>query len=203
MNQENSHQDPLLFSRTQVMNLLWLTELILMGIFVLWLVFFYKKGLWEILSPGLFSYRNWLLGVGTGLALLLFSSLLFWVSREYRQVVFEVRSLLIQPIGYGDILVLALLSGVIEELFFRGFLQNEIGVILASIIFGLLHTGFSRRYLPYTLWALTAGLILGYSYLLTQAIIVPIVAHILNNLVSGILFKKYCPPEASASHPQD
>lgn len=179
------------------MNILWITELILMGIFVLWLVFFYKKGLWEILSPGLLNYKNWLLGLGAGTLLLLLSALLFWLSREYREVVFEVRNLLIQPISYSDIFVLALLSGVIEELFFRGFLQNEIGIILASIIFGLLHTGFSRRYLPYTLWALVAGLILGYSYLLTQAIIVPIIAHILNNLVAGILFKKYFSAEPS------
>lgn len=190
MTQENSQPDPILFNRTQIMNLLWVTELVLMGIFVLWLIFSYKEGLWTLVSPGLTDYKNWLMGIGLGLGLLACSAFLFKISREYREVVLEVRSLLIEPIGHKDISVLALLSGAVEELFFRGFLQNEAGVIVASVIFGLVHAGFSRKYLPYTLWAVGAGFILGYAYLTSHSLIVPILAHIVNNLAAGIWLKR-------------
>jgi membrane protease YdiL (CAAX protease family) len=42
-------------------------------------------------------------------------------------------------LGVREILVLACCSAISEEIFFRGVLQREVGIVAASAVFGLLH----------------------------------------------------------------
>ncbi len=46
---------------------------------------------------------------------------------------------ILTPFSYVQIVFLALLSGFVEEWFFRGVLQPRFGIILTSIVFGLSH----------------------------------------------------------------
>jgi len=48
-----------------------------------------------------------------------------------------------------------------EEVFFRGALMPWIGLVPQAILFGLLHIGPSKRFLPWTAWALLMGLVFG------------------------------------------
>ncbi len=83
----------------------------------------------------------------------------------------------------------AVIAPVAEEVFFRGVLQTVLGnvlrrrgaaIIMASILFGVVHLGQ-----PQAVPALVAmGLILGYAYERTGALLVPIAAHAAFNLKS-------------------
>lgn len=85
-----------------------------------------------------------------------------------------------------NIIVIALLPAILEEVFFRGAMQRTminlvkyrfLGILLTSIIFSLLHfqlfSCIPRVFL---------GLFLGYLYVISQNIIVPIIFHFINNL---------------------
>jgi membrane protease YdiL (CAAX protease family) len=83
-----------------------------------------------------------------------------------------------------DCIVLAVASGVAEEAFFRGVLQPALGWLLASLVFGLVHFVPKRALLPWTGFALAAGLVLGALFESTGNLVAPIVAHVAINAVN-------------------
>jgi membrane protease YdiL (CAAX protease family) len=83
-----------------------------------------------------------------------------------------------------ECIVLAVASGVAEEAFFRGVLQPALGWLLASLIFGLVHFAPKRELLPWTGFALAAGLVLGALFESTGNLVAPIVAHVGINAVN-------------------
>ncbi len=90
----------------------------------------------------------------------------------------------IGPLETRDVLILALVSGFGEELFFRGMLQPLVGYAVASVLFGILHVGPSRAFLPWTLFALAGGFLLGGIVELTGALGPAILAHFVVNFVN-------------------
>lgn len=76
-------------------------------------------------------------------------------------------------IGPGEAVLLSAMAGLSEEVFFRGVLQAEIGLPLASLIFGFLHPINPA----YVIWAVLLGAYLGGAYLLTDSLLVPILIH--------------------------
>lgn len=85
------------------------------------------------------------------------------------------------PVQLG---VLALLSGTAEEIFFRGALQPWVGLVVASLAFGLMHLGPTRAFLPWTIWALVMGLCFGALVAWTGHLVGAIVAHVAINAVN-------------------
>jgi uncharacterized protein len=88
---------------------------------------------------------------------------------------------------------LGLLPGLSEELLFRGIMLPALGfnlaaVAVSSILFGVLHLSGNGQW-PYVVWATIVGFALGYCALITGNLVVPVVAHIITNLVSGLLWK--------------
>jgi len=83
-----------------------------------------------------------------------------------------------------ECIVLAVVSGVAEEVFFRGVLQPLLGWLLASLIFGGVHFVPKREMLPWTGFALAAGLVLGALFESTGNLVAPIVAHVGINAVN-------------------
>ena len=86
-----------------------------------------------------------------------------------------------------------LLPGLSEELLFRGVMLpalgfNHLAVIVSSICFGVLHLSGSGQW-AYVFWATIVGVMLGYSAFFSGNLLVPIVAHIVTNLVSSYLWK--------------
>ncbi len=91
------------------------------------------------------------------------------------------------PLGLTiNIIVIALLPAIMEEVFFRGAMQKTmiklvkyrfLGILLTSILFSLIHfqpfSSIPRVFL---------GLFLGYLYVFSKNIIYPIIFHFLNNL---------------------
>ena len=75
------------------------------------------------------------------------------MAREFRQV--------LGGLGSGQILALALLSAVGEEVLFRGVLHPRLGLVPTALLFALLHFPYRRAMLPWTLFALAFGLLAG------------------------------------------
>ena len=73
--------------------------------------------------------------------------------------------------------LLALLSGVAEEAFFRGALQPQVGLLAASLLFGAAHFVPRRELLLWTVFSIAAGLLLGWLFDATGNLVAPIVAH--------------------------
>jgi membrane protease YdiL (CAAX protease family) len=98
-----------------------------------------------------------------------------------------------------DLVLVSILSGVGEEVFFRGALQPLVGLVVASLLFGALHVGPDRRYLVWTLWAVAAGFLFGALYLWTGGILAPVTAHVLHNAATLLLWKRFRRREGSGA----
>jgi membrane protease YdiL (CAAX protease family) len=83
-----------------------------------------------------------------------------------------------------DCILLALVSGLVEEAFFRGVLQPRLGLVLASLIFGLAHLVPKRELLPWAGIAMGMGFLLGGLFITTGNLVAPVVTHIGVNAVN-------------------
>jgi len=99
-----------------------------------------------------------------------------WLAGEMRE--------LLGPIGGRGAAHLAIVSGVGEELFFRGAMQPAVGFVTTSLVFGLIHTGPDRRYLAWTAFAVVLGFALGGILEWTGSLAGPMVAHVAVNYVN-------------------
>ena len=81
-------------------------------------------------------------------------------------------------VGVVDVAVISMAAGIGEELLFRGVLQAEIGLVLASLIFGVLHTGGTGT-LVFGAWVAVMGGVLGGLAIWTEGLLAPMVAHAL------------------------
>ena len=99
------------------------------------------------------------------------------------------------PMTRSEAVVLALLSAIAEELFFRGALQDSFGMWPAAALFSLLHLGPGREFRLWTLFAAVAGIVLGALVLWRGALLAAIVAH---GLVNAVGLSRLAGPEERA-----
>ena len=97
---------------------------------------------------------------------------------------------LLTPFGksltLAEIAALAALSGISEEIFFRGAVQGEIGIVAAAVLFGLLHP----LNISYVIWASSVGFAFGVLYQVTGSLLPPIICHSGYNL-AALLYLRY------------
>ena len=97
---------------------------------------------------------------------------------------------LLTPFGksltLSEISTLAALSGISEEIFFRGAVQAEIGIAGASVLFGLLHP----LNLSYVIWASTVGCAFGVLYQATGSLLPSIICHGVYNF-AALVYLRY------------
>jgi membrane protease YdiL (CAAX protease family) len=89
------------------------------------------------------------------------------------------------------ILVIGVLAGIGEEVFFRGLIQPKVrlytgsihwGIWLTAILFSAIHMQF-YGFLP----RMFLGAIFGYLYVYSGSLVYPILAHIFNNSITVLL----------------
>ncbi len=81
-----------------------------------------------------------------------------------------------------SIVIIAVLSSVGEELFFRGFLTPFLGgVVLQAVLFGLAHQVPGPSRWVWVSWACLVGLAFGAIFALTGSLVGPIAAHAIVN----------------------
>ncbi|MEL6440317.1 MAG: CPBP family intramembrane glutamic endopeptidase [Cyanobacteria bacterium J06621_8] len=133
----------------------------------------------------------WSLGLAAGITLA--SSIIYRLWEAYRRSADIYLELVIKPLLWTDLIWLGLLPGMSEELLFRGVMLPALGlnlgaVLISSLLFGVLHLSGNGQW-PYVVWATIVGFALGYCALITGNLVVPVVAHIITNLISGTLWK--------------
>ncbi len=123
----------------------------------------------------------WGVGVGVGL-LLLWEAGRRWLprARELERAIAD----LLHGLEPSDALGLAVLSGFAEELFFRGAVQGQWGLWVATILFALLHTGPGKPFQLWTVFAAVAGISFGLLVVHLGTLLAPMVAHMLVNGVN-------------------
>jgi membrane protease YdiL (CAAX protease family) len=111
-----------------------------------------------------------------------------WARRLHR----ELRPIA-SSMNVTGILVLALLSGIGEELLFRGLLQPWVGLLPQAVLFGFLHQVRGPSRWVWVTWATTVGLLLGGIFQLSGSLWGPIAAHALVNALNLAFLKQYDP----------
>jgi membrane protease YdiL (CAAX protease family) len=133
------------------------------------------------------------IGVGIGLTVVLISRFLdhhFAWSREMNRTLRRILGN-IRPV---DALMFAVLSGIGEEIMFRGVLLPWIGLAASSLLFGVIH-GFTpgspsqmaaamRQFLPLIIAATVMGFAFGYTVEYTGNILAAVVAHFTINFLN-------------------
>lgn len=130
-----------------------------------------------------------LLGLGGGVALFLMHLLLFFPGGEmnpfYRYIYKPFKENLLSRLpefSLEDIIFIAVMSGIGEEILFRGWIQTYMGIVTASILFGLIHI-WGKEGIGYGVYAVGMGFILGYLYSYTGNLWAPVLAHTVNNFL--------------------
>jgi uncharacterized protein len=186
MNSQNPDIEPL--SRTQILIAMAVTAVVLLGLAKLWLYFGDLQ-----LRPLDFSIVNLGIGIALGLGLTGLSEIIYALWGTYRQSADFYLTMVLTPLAVPDVIWLGILPGLSEELLFRGVMLpaiglDPIGIVLSSLCFGVLHMTDLRQW-PYAVWATAIGMLLGYTMVETGNLLIPIVAHITTNLVSGLSWK--------------
>ncbi len=149
----------------------------------------------EAAAAGLRLGRD--LGAGVAIGLALVAASRFWTRRSRAAAALaDSLRLMLGRLSLGGVLFLALLSGVAEEAFFRGALQPKVGLIAASLLFGLAHFVPRRGLAVWGPAAAVAGLALGLLFEWTGNLVAPVAAHA---VVNGLNLRWLTRPEPGAS----
>lgn len=175
-------------TRIQVLVAIAATALVLLIVARLWLLFASVDQL-----PSQLGVYPISMGVLLGAGITMVSGVLYRIWPKYRRSAEVYLDYILTPLVLPDVLWLGLLPGISEELLFRGVMlpalgANLLALGLSSLCFGLLHMSDWRQW-PYMFWATCVGGLLGYSALASQNLLVPVIAHVFTNMVSGLVWK--------------
>jgi uncharacterized protein len=185
-NSHNPDLEPL--SRTQILIAMAMTSIILFGVAKLWLYFSDLQ-----LRPISISLGSVGIGIAIGVGITGLSSIVYAIWATYRESADFYLTMVLKPLALPDLIWLGLLPGLSEELLFRGVMLpamglDSIGIVLSSLCFGVLHMTNIRQW-PYAVWATIVGMLLAFTMVETGNLLIPIVAHITTNFISGLTWK--------------
>jgi uncharacterized protein len=185
-NSHNPDLEPL--SRTQILIAMAVTSIVLFGVAKLWLYFSDLQ-----LRPISITLGNVGIGIAIGLGITGLSSIVYEIWATYRESADFYLAMVLKPLALPDLIWLGLLPGLSEELLFRGVMLpamglDPIGIVLSSLCFGVLHMTNVRQW-PYAVWATIVGMLLAFTMVETGNLLIPIVAHITTNFISGLTWK--------------
>ena len=140
---------------------------------------------YDAFTPGPTVLKSTLLAVLLISTIHLLSRILIRVAPVFERSSLQMANVLK---GYSclQVMGLALASEIGEELLFRGWLLNETGLWISSILFGLMHVPPNRDWWSWPVFAGVVGYMLGLLYVESQSLIYPIAAH------AGINFVNIC-----------
>jgi membrane protease YdiL (CAAX protease family) len=171
----------------------------MMAIALVWRMGFYGESILFASAQdeleGLHLGRDALIGLVVGLAVVLASRVMTRAT-GWGEAMARALGESLGRISVPDALLLAVASGLGEELFFRGALQPRVGLILATVLFGAVHFVPRRELLPWTGFAMAAGLVLGVLFDWTGSVVAPVVAHtVVNGINLPLLTREYGDPK--------
>ena len=129
------------------------------------------------------------LGVAVGLVIVALSAAAERVFKAYARLADRMAELL-GPLSWPVILLAAVASSMAEECLFRGAVQATLGLLPATLLFAACHLVPDRRFLPWTVFALAAGLVLGLLFEWGGSLAAPIAAHFTINAINLTLLAR-------------
>ena len=177
------------YDRQAVLAMTLWAEIIVLIIAVIWILFA-KIDLRPVL---IFNVQALIMGALAALLVTLLNLAIMHLANIYGEKVYLLKSMkdllnkqmlpLIGHLSFSDSILVAVVSGLCEELFFRGVLQSQCGIISSACAFGLAHLP-RIYYFPYALWATYVGLLMSFLMLKTGSLYSPMIAHALINFAS-------------------
>lgn len=151
--------------------------------------------LWNGLRGREFSFgdslpMSFLLGLLTAVGTVFLGIVAYRSIPVMRRISEELAPSLVDGSSRYSLVLISLFSGIGEEAFFRGAVQEEFGLVVAAVLFGLVHIGPDRRYLVWTAWAILAGFLFGALYNFTGGLLAPVVAHSAHNAATFLLWRR-------------
>jgi membrane protease YdiL (CAAX protease family) len=139
------------------------------------------------------TFSNALLGSCLFVVMLLSDGMLyalfsFGCGQSYRDRHRELASLFAGQ-KIGTMLGGALMAGLGEELIFRGLASGPLYLVLAALVFGLLHH-IRWSLWPFTVWAGYQGCLLALGVSWTGSLFAAMIAHFLHDLAGFLLFRR-------------
>lgn len=134
--------------------------------------------------------------IGTAAAVPPFLLFLFSVSEKaekvpligsLRQIVLKEIRLIFSGCTFIDILIISLFAGLGEEFLFRGIMQAKLGIVAASIIFGLFHAVSPA----YVIAATFMGFYIGAFYHMSGGLLVPVQIHFVYDLAALVYIRYF------------
>ena len=134
--------------------------------------------------------------IGTAAAVPPFLLFLFSVSEKAEKVplIGSLRRIVLKDIRsvfsgctFIDLLIISLLAGLGEEFLFRGIMQTKLGIIAASIIFGLFHAVSPA----YVIAATIMGFYIGAFYHMSGGLLVPVQIHFVYDLAALVYIRYF------------
>jgi len=157
---------------------------VLLALAVAWRCGLQGEPLWRASAAvQVHGLRDGLLGLLAGAVVIGLSSQLTRRTRAGERLARALAEAL-GPLGPGQAWLLAGVSGVAEEAFFRGALQPAVGLVLASVLFAAAHFVPRREMWLWSVFSLGAGLLLGGLYEATGSLLAPITTHVVVNGVN-------------------
>jgi membrane protease YdiL (CAAX protease family) len=93
----------------------------------------------------------------------------------------------------SSVVLIALLSSLGEELFFRAFLAPRVGVLAQALVFGMAHQVRGPSRWVWVAWASLVGVCFGWLFLATGSLVGPIAAHAVVNAYNLIFLRNHDP----------
>ena len=169
-----------------------LLEGVLAGIFFIWANFkAYNLVLWP-------NMQEVLIGAFLCLPLLLINYLIFG-PLSYKiprlKICYEFKDKIVRPLAeslnYKSSLFIAACAALGEELFFRGFIQTELGILIASMLFSLMHFGpAAKRYASIAFLYFLIGIYFGVIVQHFASLWIAIITHALYDYIA-LIYMKY------------
>ena len=142
---------------------------------------------WPIYDPTVSDPTHLMLGLGAGLGLgvaVVVASRAMVARLAWARTLYGWFRQALGPLSDVQVLALALLSSVGEELFFRGAMQPAWGVLPATLVFAVLHFPSRPVLWPWTVMAGLMGLAFGWITLWTGSVAGATVSHFVINLLN-------------------
>lgn len=140
---------------------------------------------------GLFIWKDWnilLVGLTAGAAVVVMDFIFMrYLPKSYyddgglNERIFKNRSVV-------QIMLIAAMVAISEEILFRGVIQTNTGLIISSIIFAVVHYRYLFNWFLFINIILLSFLI-GYIYMVTNNLVVTIVMHFFIDFILGIIIK--------------
>ncbi len=193
MNNRSPSYNSLHSSREKILWTVIIPQMILLTISTLWIYFDSKN----LLLPYLKKINLTILiaGLTIGIILALFGFAFYkWMkARKKFRVIVELFENVLSPafssLKTRDVIILSMVSGFSEEIFFRGLIYTHFGILISSLGFGILHMP-GPKYWIYAVWATLSGALFCILLNFSGSLWLPITAHITNNIIGMIILKK-------------